>query len=118
MPIISVYDPESDLLDLVFEGNLDLSMTNEVFGLVPQLRNGLRLCVMDLTRVERVFDSGIALLRMLSGDLRRAGATVVLLADHPAVRCRFSLIQGDANYCSRNHFAAATGTSVGSACCS
>ncbi|WP_295385171.1 STAS domain-containing protein [uncultured Thiodictyon sp.] len=114
MSMISVYTPDDDLLELAFEGTLDLTMSNEVFGIDPQFRNGLRTCIMDLTRVDLVFDSGIALLSMLSRDLRRSGATVVLLADHPDVRRRFSLIQGDANYASRQHFAAAIETSSGS----
>ena len=64
---------------------------------------------MDLTRVERTFDSGIALLRKLSADLHRAGATVVVLAEHPDVRGRLSLIQVDATYPSRRHLPATTG---------
>ncbi|WP_295444379.1 hypothetical protein [uncultured Thiodictyon sp.] len=115
MPITSVYTPEDDLLDLAFEGSLDLAMANEVFGIVPQLHAGLRTCIMDLTRVERVFDSGIALLLKLTADLRRSGATVVVLADDRDIRGRFALIQGDANYASRQHLAAAMETSRGPA---
>jgi anti-anti-sigma regulatory factor len=49
---------------------------------------------MDLTRVQRVFDSGIALLRMLSEKLHRVGARVVVVGDHPDVRRQIPLILG------------------------
>ena len=107
MPMNASFVPEEDLLDLSFDGNLDLTVTNAVCGIVPQIQDRLKTCIMDLTRVDRVFDSGIALLRMLSRDLHRVGATVVILGDHPEVRRRMSLIQGDASYPSRRHLAAA-----------
>lgn len=96
--------PEEDLLVLLFEGNLDLTVTNEVLGVLPQLGNGLKTCIMDLTRVDRIFDSGIALLRKLSHDLHGAGAMVVVLTDRPDERRRVSWIQGDATYPSRRHY--------------
>ena len=112
MPMNVSFVPEQDLLDLSFHGNLDLSVTHDVCGIVPQFRDRpqdrLRTCIMDLTRVERVFDSGLALLRMLSGDLHRFGATVVVLGDHPEIRRHVSLIQGDRAYPSRGHLAAAS----------
>lgn len=106
MPMSVSFIPEEELLDLSFEGNLDLSVTSAVCQVVPDLRASLKTCIMDLTRVERVFDSGIALLRMLSKHLHGAGATVVVLTDHPEVRRRVSLIQGDATYPSRGHYRA------------
>jgi len=110
MSMRASFVPEQELLDLSFDGNLDLTVTHAVCGLVPQVRSSLKTCIMDLTRVDRVFDSGIALLRMLSRELHRAGATVVVLADHPDLRGRVSLIQGDAAYPSRRHLRAAVGT--------
>jgi len=107
MPMNASFVPEENLLDLSFRGNLDLTVTNAVCGIVPQLQDRLKTCIMDLTQVDRVFDSGIALLRMLSGDLHRVGATVVVLGDHPEVCSRMPLIQGDASYPSRRHLAAA-----------
>lgn len=108
MPMNASLVPEDGLLVLLFEGNLDLTVTNEVLGIVPQFCNGLKTCIMDLTEVDRIFDSGIALLRMLSGELHRAGATVVVLTDHSDERRRLSWIQGDATYPSRRHFMAAS----------
>ena len=109
MSMSALYSPEEDLLELSFDGNLDLTVTHEICRIATQLRDGLKTCIMDLTRVDRTFDSGIALLRKLSGDLHRAGATVVVLADHPDVRGRLSLIQVDATYPSRRHLTATTG---------
>jgi anti-anti-sigma regulatory factor len=101
---------EQDLLDLSFEGNLDLTVTHAVFGIVPQIQDELKTCIMDLTQVDRVFDSGIALLRMLSRNLHQMGATVVVVGTHPDLRLHLSLIQGDAAYPSRGHLAAAMAT--------
>lgn len=109
MPMNVSFVPEEALLDLSFDGNLDLTVTHAVCGVVPQLQSRLKTCIMDLTRVDRVFDSGIALLRMLSRDLHQVGATVVVLGDQPEVRRQLSLIQGDAAYASRRHLAAAAG---------
>ncbi len=110
MPMNVSFVPEQDLLDLSFHGNLDLSVTHDVCGIVPQFRDRrqdrLRTCIMDLTRVERVFDSGLALLRMLCRDLHGLGATVVLLGDHPEMCRHLSLIQGDHAYPTRGHLTA------------
>jgi ABC-type transporter Mla MlaB component len=86
--------PKEDRLDLCFEGNLDFTVSHELCGIGAHIPASLRTCVMDLTRVQRVFDSGIALLRMLSGKLSRVGASVVVLSDHPDVRRQIPLILG------------------------
>lgn len=98
MPMNASFVPEEELLVLMFDGNLDLTLSNDVFGVVPRLSDDLKTCIMDLTQVDRMFDSGIALLRMLSGTLRAAGTTVVVLSDHLDERRRVSLIQADATY--------------------
>lgn len=86
--------PMEDRLDLCFDGNLDFTVSHELCGIGADIPTSLRTCVMDLTRVHRVFDSGIALLRMLSGKLHRVGARVVVLSDHPDVRRQIPLILG------------------------
>jgi anti-anti-sigma regulatory factor len=107
MPMKVSFVREGNLLDLSFEGNLDLTGTHAVCSIVPQIQNELKTCILDLTRVERVFDSGIALLRMLSRNLHQMGATVVVLGTHPDLRQHLFLIQGDAAYPSRGALAAA-----------
>lgn len=99
--------PEEDLLDLSFNGALDLTVTQAVCAILPQLSENLKTCILDLTRVDRVFDSGIALLRMLSTNVHRTGARVVILADHQDLDAQLSLIRADASYTSRYAFASA-----------
>jgi len=89
--------PKEDRLDLSFDGNLDLTVANDLCELIPRIDDNLKTCIVDLSRVERVFDSGIALLRMLSGGLARVGATLVVLSDHPDVQRRMPLFLGNAS---------------------
>ncbi len=56
----------------------------------------LRTCIMDRTGLDRVFDSGLALLWMLNERLKRIGAIVVVLSDHPDIQRRIPLIMSNA----------------------
>lgn len=85
---------KEERLHLCFDGNLDFSVSHELCGIGAHIPASLQTCVMDLTHVQRVFDSGIALLRMLSGKLHRVGARVLVVSDHPDVRSRIPLILG------------------------
>jgi ABC-type transporter Mla MlaB component len=79
-------------LDLSFEGNLDVSVWQDVCDTCRQASPELRACIVDLTGVERVFDSGIALLGMLNRRLRKLGATVIFLSDDRNVKERVSAV--------------------------
>ena len=94
MPVSVSFIPNEDRLDLSFEGNLDVTVSHELCGLGAHIPASVRTCVMDLTRVQRVFDSGIALLQMLSTRMHRVGARVVVVSDHPDVRRQIRLILG------------------------
>jgi anti-anti-sigma regulatory factor len=100
MPIDVSFIPEEDRLDLSFDGNLDLTNAEALCGLSCRIPSGLRTCILDLTRVERVFDSGVALLQMLCRVIRRVGATVVILGDHPEVKRCLSAVMANALYVS------------------
>ncbi len=100
MPISVSFIPEEDRLDLSFDGNLDLTNAEALCGLTSNIPPSLRTCVLDLTRVERVFDSGVALLQMFCRGIRRVGATVVVLGDHPEVKRCISLVMANALYVS------------------
>ena len=96
MPMMTSFIPSEDRLDLLFHGDLDLTIAEDacrVFGDIPV---GLRTCIMDLTRLDRVFDSGLALLWMLNERLRRIGATVVILSDHPELQRRLPRVMKNA----------------------
>lgn len=82
-------------LDLIFEGNLDLSIALAVCDICKRTPAGLRSCILDLRGVERVFDSGVALLRMLYQRLTELGIPVVILSDNPRIRKQIPFITGE-----------------------
>jgi hypothetical protein len=92
MPLhVSYIAPESRL-DLGFHGNLDLTLSQNVCDICGDVPADLRCCIIDLTNIERLFDSGVALLQTLHRRLVEIGATVVILSDHPEIRAWFPSI--------------------------
>ena len=85
MPLHASYIEEEDRLDLSFEGNLDVSLSRDVCDICRQAR-GLKSCIVDLSNVERMFDSGAAILQMLYRRMCSLGTTVVFLSDRPDIR--------------------------------
>ncbi|NEV60964.1 STAS domain-containing protein [Thiorhodococcus minor] len=96
MPMITSFIESEDRLDLSFHGDLDLTITQEVCQLFLKIPSTLRTCILDLTELERVFDSGMALLWLLNEQLQRIGATVVVLTDHPEILQRLPRIMSNA----------------------
>ena len=92
MPLNASFIAEEDRLDLCFDGNLDLSISTDVCRICNKVAPGLKSCILDLSDVERVFDSGVALLQMLYRRLCALGTTVVILSDRPEVRACVSTI--------------------------
>ena len=80
------YAPHEALVSLRFEGNLDVSAAMPVCDLCRRVPRDLERCVLDLSGVERVFDSGIALLQMLYRRLVGRGATVSVVGDSVLAR--------------------------------
>ena len=95
MPVRTAYVERENRLDLSVIGNLDLTISQAVCDICARLPSTLKFCVIDLSDVERVFDSGIAVLRMLHRRLREFGATVVIHGDPSEVQRR------SPGYCSR-----------------
>ena len=83
-----------DRLDLVFEGNLDVSVALAVCDICKGVPSGLRSCILDLRGVERVFDSGVALLHMLHQRFGELDIPVMLLSDDPQIRRQIPFITG------------------------
>lgn len=96
MPMMTSYIPSEDRLDLLFHGDLDLTISEDACRVFVEIPSTLRTCIMDLTGLERIFDSGLALLWMLNERLRRIGATVVVLSDRPELQRRLPLIMSNA----------------------
>jgi ABC-type transporter Mla MlaB component len=90
VPVESAYIRDEDRLDITFDGNLDFSLSSDVFRLCKHPPANLRSCILDLSRVSRVFDSGVALLQVLSRQFTQSGTMVVLLTDHPEITTRVS----------------------------
>lgn len=95
MPMISSFIPSEDRLDLSFNGNLDLTITEDVCLVFAAIPATLQTCIMDLTRLDRVFDSGLALLWLLNERLKQIGARVVVLSDHPEILRRIPSIMSN-----------------------
>lgn len=92
MPVNVSYIPAEDRLDLSFRGNLDVSVSQPVCDICKQIPSGLRSCIIDLSDIERLFDSGVALLQMLYRRLAGLGTTVVILSDRPEIRDWFPAV--------------------------
>jgi len=86
MPMHMSYVNEAFRLDLSFSGNLDVSLSQEIRGICNSVPVGLRSCIIDLSGVDRLFDSGMALLKMLHRCLVKNDVFVVVLSDSPKVR--------------------------------
>jgi anti-anti-sigma regulatory factor len=86
MPLHISYIAQESRLDLSFRGNLDLTLSQDICDICGSVPAGLRFCIIDLTDIERLFDSGVALLQALHRRLLEIGTTVVILSDHPEIR--------------------------------
>jgi len=84
--------PDEDRFDITFEGNLDVTAWQGVCDACSRVPPNVRACIVDLTRVGRVFDSGIAILGLLWKRMRRLGTTVVFLCDDAEIRKRVAAV--------------------------
>ena len=101
MPVHVSYIAEEKRLDLSFEGNLDVSVSQDICDICNRPPSGLRSCIIDLSGVARLFDSGVALLQKLHRCLTEIGTTVVILSDRRDIRERVPTIARRASYSSR-----------------
>lgn len=92
MPATITFIPEDDRLDVSFEGNLDVTVWQAVCDACRRPEPDLKACIVDLTAVGRVFDSGIAVLGLLCERMRVLGTTVVFLSDDSKLRKRVAAI--------------------------
>ena len=86
MPLQLSYITQENRLDVHFEGNLDLTVSHAICDICKSVPLDLSCCIIDLTDVERVFDSGVALLQRLYRRFVEIGIIVVILTDHPRIR--------------------------------
>ncbi len=83
--------PEEERLDLTVEGNLDLTLAGGILEACEIVDEGISTCVIDSTRVVRVFDSGLGLLMMLRDRLASLGVSLILIGDIPGLSARNAL---------------------------
>ena len=86
------YIAAEERLDITIRGNLDLSVAEEIHELCSRVPPALSCCIVDLYEVERLFDSGVALIRMLHRRMSEAGAIVIILTDNREIHRRLSCI--------------------------
>jgi len=86
MSVHASYIEEEERLDLSFEGNLDVTVSRDIFDICRRMAAGLKSCIVDLSGVERIFESGAAILQLLYRRMRSLGTTVVFLGDRPDIR--------------------------------
>ena len=96
MSVYASYIEEEDRLDLSFDGNLDVSVSRDVCDICKRVAAGLKSCIVDLSAVERIFDSGVAMLQMLYRRMTALGATVVFLSDSREINDWIPVITGAA----------------------
>jgi anti-anti-sigma regulatory factor len=77
---------------LRFDSRLDFSLTREICSVSERLVPGVKLCILDLREVERVFDSGVALISMLCKRLRQLDAEIAFRGMHPDIQRHMSYI--------------------------
>jgi len=92
MPVNISYIAEENLANLIFQGNLDVSLSQDISAICRNLSSCVRSCIIDLSAVEHLFDSGVALLQVLYLRLSELGIEVVILADCPDIRRQVPII--------------------------
>jgi len=92
MPMQTCYIAEERRLNLSFSGNLDVSVSQDVCGICKSPPPNLESCIVDISRIDRLFDSGVALLKMLYRHLVNNDILVVILSDSPKIRKRMATI--------------------------
>lgn len=75
------YYSDEGRLDITIEENLDLTQTRQILLAQGFIDADLQTCVIDCTRIGRVFDSGKALMMMLFERLARFQVKLVMIGE-------------------------------------
>jgi ABC-type transporter Mla MlaB component len=81
MPMHSSYIAEELRLDLSFSGNLDVSVSQDICDICWSPPRDLKTCIVDISGIDHLFDSGVALLKMLYRHLVKKNVLVVIFSD-------------------------------------
>jgi len=92
MPVRISYIAEENLVNLIFEGNLDVGLSRDISSICRNLSSCVKSCIIDLSAVDHLFDSGVALLQVLYLRLSELRIEVLVLGDHPDIRGQVPII--------------------------
>ena len=92
MPVSIRFIQDEDRLDLSFAGNLDVTVWQDVCRVCRENPPYLKTCIVDLTGVRQMFDSGLAILGYLYRHMSGFGATVIFLSDDSNMKRRLTAL--------------------------
>ena len=85
-------NPHSQTMVLRFDNRLDFSLSREICAVCDRITPGIKMCILDTRDVDRVFDSGVALLSMLVKKFRQLGTEIVFRGLHPDLQRHINYI--------------------------
>jgi len=88
MPMHASFVAKKLRLDLTISGDLDASISQDIRAICNSVPNGLIACNIELGDIDRVSDSGVALLQLLHRKLVEHEIIVVLHRGSPEIRER------------------------------
>ncbi len=92
MSVSITFIQDEDRLDLSFAGNLDVTVWQDVCRVCRENPPNLKTCIVDLTSVGQIFDSGLAILGLLYRHMSGFGATVIFLSDDSNIKRRLKAL--------------------------
>ena len=92
MPINISYDKVENHVDLIFRGNMDVSLSRDILAVCGNLSSCVKSCTIDLSALDHFHYSGIALLQVLYLRLSELKIDVEILTDRPCDTGRIPMI--------------------------
>lgn len=77
---------DEERLDITIDEDLDLTLSRQMFEVYENISKRLLTCVIDCSRVKRVFDSGHALLTLLIEKLKACQVRLIIIGDSEQIR--------------------------------
>ena len=92
MPINISYDKVENHVDLIFRGNMDVSLSRDILAVCGNLSSCVKSCTIDLSALDHFYYSGISLMQVLYLRLSELKIDVVVLTDRPCDTGRIPMI--------------------------
>ena len=94
MPVNISYVKTENHVDLIFRGNMDVSLSRDILAVCRNLSPCVKSCTINLSAVDHLYDSGIALLQNLYLRLSELSIEVVILSDRADIHRQVPIITG------------------------